>query len=250
MNSTKILDYLDSMNERVAKVNTIDSLSLFSTIVNSFPLETPGTEEAAQRINEMFFPQQPDQEDCMVYLFSHKDFVCIKQSLEILTDIFKELNASESLEVVKSTESKINLSASNSSDEDRDKMSEGFVATLGDNDENEDISNTMTEEADFSDTQDEWLPPDDESMEYQDVDEDNKQEIPKIVTPTVKSIEGPSTESQDCRQNLKELIVWICEEASKKHFVPTALDPLRGHRPSFYGLSSRHGKSSFCFSSF
>ena len=50
---------------------------------------------------------------------------------------------------------------------------------------------------------------------------------------------------KECRKNLKELIVWICQTIKSQHAVPERLDLLRGEDPSFYGLSTKTGRITY-----
>ena len=44
------------------------------------------------------------------------------------------------------------------------------------------------------------------------------------------------------RENLKELIVWLCKTVKSQYAVLEGVDPLRGEEPSLYGLSMKEGK--------
>ena len=52
----------------------------------------------------------------------------------------------------------------------------------------------------------------------------------------------PIPSPQECRKNLKQLIVWLCEAFKSPNNVNEKIDPLKGKEPLFYGLSKKEGK--------
>ena len=244
----KVLSYLDSINKIIAKVDTINSLSLFSTIVNSFPSETLGTEETAQNIIDLLFPRPEDQEDGLAYLFSNTDFVCLKQDVDNLNKIFKDFDSPGP----QSFESNHDLDVIYNAVVDDDGNTLYQLVTNSDK-EDIDLSKNIsleTAHSEFPITFKIDLPDSDQVFEEQDLDANSEEvnetsEISSVVTNLKKDPTESSHDDDNERLRLKELVAWIFEEACKEN-IPTDFDPLRGQYPSYYGLSSKLGKHE-CF---
>ena len=244
----KVLCYLDSVNKIIAKVDTINSLSLFSTIINYFPLETPGIEEAAQSIIDLFFPHSQHQEDGVAYIFSNKNFVSLKQDVASLNQVFKECNSTDLQSSELNHDSDVVYNAV--VDEDGNTMYQ-LVSNAPSDRKDVDLLKSIslgTEGPELPLTFKSDLPTCDKVLENQDSDV-NSDEVnqPSEISREVLSLNKEPNETlhEDPRQHLKELIAWILEEACKEN-IPTNFDPLRGQYPSYYGLSSKLGKHE-CF---
>ena len=232
LRSTKLLDeelsnitnYLKQINEKIAKVHTINSLTLFSTVVNSFPLETPGIEEAAQMINDLFFPQPQAEEDGLAYLFSHKDFVSLTEDLANLTKIF---TVSEPQELLCSEKRHCSDGLFDTVISDNDDFLHEVASSVNGNDdkikvevksneENENVWNNIEsddQETELTPSYKTSLPTSGQVLAIGE--EDSSQ--PLAITAGVTSSNKETDETfQANRQHLKELIVWIFEEATNQ----------------------------------
>ena len=266
MDLHKILDYFDSISNKFAKVNTINSLTLFSNIVNSFPSDTPGLEEAAHRINDRFFPHQQDEEDGLAYVISHKDFVSLKQDFENLSQIFKhtdrtgpeELLCSEkrqdsihSKDSVTKEDLLYELSGSEISGEDN--LMVEMASSIASDEDKHDILNKIQsgdQRTQLTSTSKTDLLTSGHALDDKNTDFMNSGSINQSIAITQGVTRSNEATDQvlfdDNRQHLKELVAWIFEEVPKLNEIPTNFDPLRGQSPSYYGLSSYAGKLKFC----
>ena len=244
-----VISYLDSVNKIMTKVDTINNLSLFSTIVDSFPLETPGIEEAAQNITDIFFPQPQDQEDGLAYIFSHKNFVSLKQDIENLSQIFKDSDSTyhEGQLCSEGDETAFyELASSENGDEDNQMFE--IASSVSSEKENKDIFNNFKSEGQETDL---TTSNTDQHLSGQILeDKETNVKYEHLNQPCAFSLGKPSSNEEpgealynNPRQCLKELIVWIFEQLSEENVTLTDFDPLRGNCPSYYGLSSCPGKS-------
>ena len=244
---------LNGMSKLLDKLKTIQFSTVLSALINSIPPETPGLNDAVRNINDIFFNTRQPCHNVSACILIHEDFLSLRRDLDNILRVVRQFTGNG------------RVSEAQKRPPDR-RHSNNKSKNVGPVNETEDAfeKSPIVEVGGASqiclkNLKREVMVPEvqikEEAVEDDDDDEEEEsivvnENFEQILLPSSLNLEakGFGFEEDDplvdnvSRQNLKELIAWICKEVTQNHTIPTSTNLLRGQPPAHYGLSKTNCK--------